>query len=281
MAAAPTTGDRFIQLSSVRLHYLEWGNRRLPHILLVHGTSGTARFWDHTAQAFSDRFHLVAPTLRGRGQSEWTPGRYDLDDYVADLGEFAEHLHLDRLVFVGSSLGGLIGQRYAVDYSEQVERLVVVDIGGQVSDPEHSPSPDPSLEDPDEFDSLEEAEACLRERALFANVNTGAMGTIVEEGFARAPSGRWTWTIDKSIRDERVRLGSYRYFPRVWDYTGQIGCPTLVMRGAGSPVLSPEMFERMGGTIPGAELVEIPDAGHFPYLENPEGFIQALRRFVG
>ncbi len=282
MASIGSATEHLVDLSTLRLHYVDWGNAQSPPLLLVHGHSGTAHFWDYVAPAFSDRFHVVALTLRGRGRSDYAPkGRYQVEDYAADLWELTQKLEVDRLVYVGASLGGLIGQWYAVAHPEQVEKLVMVDISGQVGDAQSPATPAQSLDDPEEFDSLQEAEACLRRRSLFARVNETAMQVMLQEGFKRTPNGAWTWTLDRWLQEERTRLGNYGFFPRVWEEAAGIRCPTLIVRGGDSEVLTPTLLRRSQETIPNCQAVEIPGCGHFPYLEKPQEFIQALQQFVG
>ena len=92
-------------------------------MLLVHGWDGTARYWDLVAPALSDRYHLVAVTLRGRGRSGVDPtGRYRFDDHVSDLDEVTQRLGLERFAFVGASLGGMLALPYAARHPRRVER---------------------------------------------------------------------------------------------------------------------------------------------------------------
>src|SRR5438270_4522153 len=125
--------ERFVEANGIRLHCVEWGSPRRPTVLLVHGWDGTARYWDLVAPALSERYHLVAVTLRGRGRSGTDPtGRYLFDDYVSDLDEVTRRLGLERLVFVGASLGGMLALPYAARYPKRVARLVLGDIGAQL-----------------------------------------------------------------------------------------------------------------------------------------------------
>src|SRR3989475_6542876 len=121
-----------VDVGGLRLHYVEWGERTRPHVLLVHGWDGTAHYWDLVAPALADRYHLVALTLRGRGQSDADPtGRYRFAEYGRDIHEAMRRLGLDRLSFVGASLGGMIALPYVAEHEAQVDRLVLVDIGAQ------------------------------------------------------------------------------------------------------------------------------------------------------
>src|SRR5262249_981309 len=115
---------RFVRANGIDLHVVEWGRSRAPHVLLVHGWDGTARYWDLVAPAFAERYPLVAVTLRGRGRSAVDPtGRYRFDDYVSDLDQVTRQLGFERFLFVGASLGGMLALPYTAQYPKRVERL--------------------------------------------------------------------------------------------------------------------------------------------------------------
>src|SRR5215510_5715348 len=121
---------RFITVRGVNLHYLEWGTATNPALLLLHGGSAHAHWWDHIAAEFVREHRVLALDLRGHGDSDWvTPPAYEISDYVADLQEFITRLDLAPLVLVGHSLGGFIALTYATAHSAMLRALVVVDIG--------------------------------------------------------------------------------------------------------------------------------------------------------
>ena len=127
--------DHKMKVNGLRIHYTDWGNPHLPHLFLAHGGVANAYFWNLVAPTLRDSFHVVAVTARGRGKSEYsTEGKYDYDkDYVQDFRELTTRLGMDRLFYIGQSMGGRIGMSYAGTYPEQVERLILVDIGAEVS----------------------------------------------------------------------------------------------------------------------------------------------------
>jgi pimeloyl-ACP methyl ester carboxylesterase len=271
-----------VKVNGIRLHYVDWGNPHLPHLLLVHGMSGTAHYWDLVAPAFRESHHTVAVTLRGRLPSDYAPdGAYNTEDYMADIAALTRKLQMERFTFVGASLGGRIGLNYAATYPEQVERLVLVDIGAQVGG-RPQPGRDRFADAPEEFVSLEEAEAFLRQFDLFAKLDQEAMRLVVECGFKQQRNGRWTWTYDKAIREQRRRaIAEGRpTFPDQWEVAARVRCPTLIIRGSRSDILTPEIARKTQEAIKGSRLVEIADSGHLPYLERREEFIRVLREFL-
>ncbi len=277
--------EQKVRVNNIGIHVVDWGNGDLAaKMLWVHGMSGTAHYWDLVAPEFRDGYHLVCPTLRGRGDSECAAdASYDTDDYVEDMHALVEQLGWQRFIFVGASLGGLTGIRYAMKYPDQVERLVMVDIGARVGTGEPSrPGEDRFADAPETFASPDEGWEFLRPFDLFTNLDAPARDLVVKEGFAKDDQGGWTWRYDPVIREQRRKANESGtlYFPDQWDDVRQIACPTLIMRGSRSDVLSPEVARQTLEAIRDSRMVEIHDSGHLPYLEQREQFVKALRDFL-
>src|ERR1043165_4643327 len=116
--------DRFYESQGLRLHYADWGNETAPPLILVHGGRDHCRSWDALARALQPQFHVVAPDLRGHGDSEWTKGgSYSLSDYVYDLTRLMGVLGLREAAFVGHSMGGMVCLVLAGTFPERVTRL--------------------------------------------------------------------------------------------------------------------------------------------------------------
>jgi len=207
----------------------------------VHGWDGTARYWDLVAPALSERYHLVAVTLRGRGRSGPDPtGRSRFADHVADLDEVTGRLGLERFVFVGASLGGMLALSFAARYPRRVERLVLGDIGAQPR----------------------------------------GMAIVLREHFQKARDGRWRWRFGGRLRELQRTQPREVLFPTQWHVLSRIRCPVLIVRGGRSESLLPEVAERTRAALRDALLVEIPDCSHFPFLERPHELTLVLRGFL-
>ena len=119
---------RFYQSHGLRLHYTDWGNASAPPLLLVHGGLDHSRSWDHVARALRANFHVIAPDLRGHGDSEWAKGSsYSLADHVYDLACLVKSEGLENVAIVGHSMGGMVSLTFAGAFPEKVSRLVVLD----------------------------------------------------------------------------------------------------------------------------------------------------------
>lgn len=279
MKAAAREGA--VDVGGLRLHYVEWGERSSPHVLLVHGWDGTAHYWDLVAPALADRYHLVALTLRGRGRSDGDPaGQYRFADYGRDIREATHRLGLDRLAFVGASLGGMIALPYVMEHGAQVERLVLVDIGAQLGGDRPSSYYAGMLDAPAEFESTGAIEQWLRQWSLYAKIPADGMAIVVREHFSPAPSGGFTWRFGERLRELQRRHSRQTLFPAQWEVLGKVRCPVLMVRGGQSESLLPDVAERTRAGLPDAMLVEIPDCSHFPFLERPRELALLLRGFL-
>ena len=98
--------DRFYESHGLRLHYADWGNESAPPLILVHGGRDHCRSWDAIARSLQPHFHVVAPDLRGHGDSDWTRGgSYALTEYVYDLAQLIRVLAAPQATLIGHSMG--------------------------------------------------------------------------------------------------------------------------------------------------------------------------------
>ena len=129
----PTSHVYFSQ--RLRLHYVDWGNDDAPPLLLVHGGRDHCRTWDWVAQAFREDYHVIAPDLRGHGDSQWVIGaQYAIIDYVYDMATLIDQKQLQPLTIVGHSLGGNVSLLYSGVFPDNVKRLVSVEGWGPPPD---------------------------------------------------------------------------------------------------------------------------------------------------
>src|ERR1017187_5011009 len=120
--------EHFYESQGMRLHYADWGNDTAPALILIHGGRDHCRSWDAVARALQPHFHVMAPDLRGHGDSDWAKASsYSLSDYVYDLTRLVGSVSANQTAIVGHSMGGMIGLMYAGAYPDQVSHLAVLD----------------------------------------------------------------------------------------------------------------------------------------------------------
>lgn len=112
----------------LKLHYVDWGNQGAPVLLLVHGMRDHSRSWDWTAQALRRDWHIIAPDLRGHGDSQWSAdGAYLNPFHVFDIADLVDTLGSSPITIVGHSFGGNVCARYAAVFPERVRKLALID----------------------------------------------------------------------------------------------------------------------------------------------------------
>ncbi len=270
--------DREIRLGGLRFHYLEWGNSGALPLVLLHGFASQARSWDHVAEALADRFRVLALDQRGHGDSDRAPdGDYRIVSMATDLAAFADTLLRGRFSLLGLSMGGRVSIAYTGAHPGRVERLVLVDIGPEVAPEGLARIRAMVSAIPEEVDSAEQAYRLLR--AAAPRYSEPLLRDRVKHGLTELPTGRLTWKYDKVLRDQ-TREGK-RDIPNLWPDLGRITCPTLIVRGAESDVLSSEIAKRMLEALKDGQLVEVPEAGHTVPGDQPEAFINLVRAFLG
>ncbi len=132
LVAAVTGGrepvSRRVRAGRLGLHVLVWGREGDPTAVFLHGNGGHAHWWDPLVPALVPGWRLVAPDLRGHGESEWAePPRYRIEDFAADLDVVLAALAPGRVVLVGHSMGGRIAAWYAAHHPEQMDGLALLD----------------------------------------------------------------------------------------------------------------------------------------------------------
>ena len=274
----------------LRLNVCAWGRNDAPPLLLLHGVRDHARSWDLIADALADRWRVLAPDLRGHGDSAHaTGGFYPSEGYVFDLAELVERERLESLVIVGHSLGGNVGLRYAGLYPEKVRRIAAIE--GLSHSPKYLAEQraipvemrlrgwidrqrEIATRPPRRYASLAEATAKLagehpRLEPAFAEhlarhgVRANADGTV---SFKFDPALRAFPPVEAPAED-------------VWRLWSLVQCPALLVYGGQSWASNPAEDGR-ARHFRDAEVVTLPGAGHWAHHDARVGFIAALTRFL-
>jgi len=275
----PQPSSERVMIGRLQLHYLDWGNAAAPALLCVHGYTSSADAFNGFARNFQDRFHIMALDVRGHGESEWSPtGAYTYHDQAGDLAAFADQLGLGQFILLGTSMGGIIAMTYAMQHGQRLRALVLNDIGPEV---EHGSQRITQMvgSRPDQFTTLDEAMAYRREASSIVAGRTAAEQHELALGVLRQrPDGKWGWKMDPAYIRQRVEGGAPMR-PNLWPALEQLSCPTLIVWGTDSDVLSETQARRMVQTLPKGELLAIPGVGHAPSLAEPTS-LAGLERFL-
>lgn len=265
-----------------RMAYVEWGDPRNRDVLVcVHGLARSSRDFDELARALSGQFRVVCPDLAGRGDSDKLadPMLYAVPQYVADMVTLIARLDCEALSWVGTSLGGLVGMALAAQPGNPVKKLVLNDAGPVVSRA--------SLQRiaayvgvVPKFASLEKAEEYVRTiSAPFGPHSDEQWRTLTERWVRQLPDGTW-----RPHYDPRMAVAFRASMPEegdleLWSLYDAIRCPTLVLRGELSDLLSRDTTAAMARRGPKARVVEIAGVGHAPTLMHADQ-IALVRDFL-
>jgi pimeloyl-ACP methyl ester carboxylesterase len=285
----PTSRTYFSQ--RLRLHYVDWGNPERPALILLHGGRDHCRNWDWTAAALRDRWHVIAPDLRGHGDSQWSQdGSYTMAGYIYDLAQLVHQQRLAPVSIVAHSLGGNIALRYAGLYPESVAKLVAIEGLG--------PSPrwlraraETTIVDrmeewvreqrglagrlPRRYASIEDAFRRMQEEN--PHLSAEQARHLTQHGVNQNEDGTYSWKFDNYVR---------AWFP--YDMRGKdiqllwsrIACPTLLMYGkesrAGDPNEDGRARHFQHATVAGLER-----AGHWLHHDRLDEFLRTVTGFLG
>ena len=273
--------SKWVQANNLNFHYLEWGDPTKPPILMLHGFAQQAHSWDFVALAFADKHRIIALDQRGHGDSDWAPdGDYTPETQQQDIAAIVDKLNLDGFVLMGLSMGGRNSFTYASNNPERVRALVIVDAG-----PENvrlgTQNIQRFVEQDDQLDSID----AFVDRVVSYNPRRDPVqirGSIINN-LKELSNGKWTWKYDKILRSPG-RMGQHQdpdTTKRLWNYLESLSCPTLVVRGDRSDVISTETTDEMHKRIPSSRLAIVENAGHLVMGDNPSGFESAVTKFIG
>ena len=270
--------DRTVTLRGQRFHYVEWGTSADPPIVALHGITGHARTWDDEAGLLAATRRVLVLDQRGHGDSDPAPdGDYSDGALLGDLVAFVEALGLRRCSLLGLSLGGRVAINFAGRHPARVERLVVVDIGPEIAPAGRARVGALMADAPERFETIQDAIAHLR--ANNPRYTDAMLHHRARHAVRPLPDGGFTWKYDRALR-EAIRQGRMRVPADLWPQWRAIACPTLLVRGAESDVLSETTAKRMIDALPAARLVVVPGAGHTVPGDQPAAFQSLLRQFL-
>lgn len=269
-----TMRQRKVQcLSPAGLHdmaYVEWGDAANPKVVVcVHGLTRCARDFDFVAQALAPQYRVVCPDVVGRGRSDWLANKslYGVPQYAADMVTLLARLDVEGVDWVGTSMGGLIGMALAAQPRTPVRRLLLIDVGPVVTAESIARISEYVGKGP-RFDSIEQAEAYIRlVAAPFGALTDAQWRHLAEHSVKPAADGKLDLHYDPGIAEPfRAAMGDGTKDYELWQIYDLIRCPTRVLRGETSDVLTPETAQQMASRGPRPQVIEIAGVGHAPML---------------
>ena len=267
-----------ITANGINLHYLDWGTEGQPPMVLLHGLRGHANVWEDVALALCNDYHVYSLDQRGRGDTDHAPGGdYSTDAFVADLKGFVDAIGLDKFILFGHSMGGRNSMAFAGQYPDRLERLCIVDIGPRIEPAGGNRITEELRNLPPEFDSFEAALAHVQTGNRFASESV--MRRRLAGQSQELPNGKIGWKFDPAIREQRIN-GTAAPAADLWPALERITCPTLLVRGTETDLLTEETARQMVDTLAQGTLAEIERAGHMVFEDNPADFIAAVKGWL-
>lgn len=278
--------SQFYYSHRLKLHFWDWGDNGKPNLILVHGGMDHARSWDRVAEAFLSDFRVLAPDLRGHGDSSWAPGAmYSIAEYVLDLSALADIVGRFPVYFVGHSLGAAIVLQYAGIYPDRVKKLVAIE--GVVPPPEiltSSPAHDrlrdwiEAMRDyekriPHRYPSLDAAYERMHRANPYLSGEMARHLTLFGSNWNA--DGTLTWKFDNFVRAFAPYAFNMDDSLEIWS---QIQCPVLLFRGLDSFTEDPHKTGRIN-SIPDHRLINVAKAGHWVHHDQLKIFVEETRKF--
>ena len=276
----------------LRLHYVDWGNPDGPPMLLIHGGRDHCRNWDWVAEHFAKDYHIIAPDLRGHGDSQWeASGNYTQISYVYDIAQLIQQKNMHDVTVIGHSLGGAIALMYTALFPERVKKLVAIE-GMGPSPSSAAKQAEISINDrvrswvddmrklsgrlPRRYDTLDDAFKRMRDENPHLSEEQARHLTL--HGANQNEDGTYSWKFDNY-----VRVFSMSGLPNeeVKKMYGEISCPTLLMRGEESWASDPVADGRTQCFNCPIEYQSFANAGHWVHHDQLDGFVDRVSEFLG
>ena len=270
--------SKTVNANGINIHYLDWGAEGNPPLVMLHGLRGHANVWADVAESLCGEYHVYSMDQRGRGDTDHAPGGdYSTDAFVEDLMGLVDALELDKFVLFGHSMGGRNSMAFGGKYPERLERLCIVDIGPRIEPTGGNRITEELRNIPPQFDNFEDALAHVQTGNRFASESVMRRRLTGQTNVAS--DGTVTWKFDPAIREQRIN-GTAAPAVDLWPALEKITCPTLVVRGTETDLLTEETAQQMIDTLAQGSLVQIERAGHMVFEDNPGDFIDAVKGWL-
>jgi pimeloyl-ACP methyl ester carboxylesterase len=268
----------WVDAGGLRLRCLEWGEAAAPPVLLVHGNGGHAHWWEVLVPHLLPGWRLVAPDLRGHGESDWpTAPDYGIAAFAADLVAVLDALRLDRVAVVAHSMGARIAVWLAAHHPARVRGVALLDTSlagvdeatarqwrGRVSGQRQGRA----------YASPAEAIAAFRFVPPEPGVADDVVAHLAAHAVVERAPGEWAFRFDRAVLSlDGDGAGN------LLDLAAGLRCPIWMGRGTGSFVTPRSEIEALQARRPDVEAHDFAGAHHF-FLSHPAAAGEALKRWL-
>jgi pimeloyl-ACP methyl ester carboxylesterase len=270
---APST-HRFVHAGAVKLHYLDYGTESLPPMLCVHGGAANAHWFDFVAGGLARDYHVIALDLRGHGDSDPVdPPAYTYADYAADIDKAVQALGLRDFVIVGHSMGGTVSLLYAATYPGRAKKLVVVDSMVNLSAERIGKLRSIGSGPGKSYATKDELVSRYKLRPGESLATPEVVRHVASHSCSQSEDGSWRHKFDRAVYATREVFDGMP----LWAH---IKIPALLVKGDRSERITQEIYEDVKTRCPQVELAEVTHTDHHVTLDNPTGFLAAVKPFL-
>lgn len=270
--------DRYVLLDDMRFHYLNFPGADSPVLVFLHGGALSAHTWDLVCTALRNEYRCIALDQRGHGDSDWSEQMdYSREAHCRDIASFIDALWLGSVVLIGQSLGGLNAMTFAARNPSLVSALVLVDVGPELRAEGARKITNfvAGSTEPRPFEDFMQSAITFNPRRDPRLLRRSLLHNLKE-----LPDG-WTWKYDvRPFMDGSRRERTMQDLRTVWTDVHAIACPTLVVRGGESDVMTEEQAARFSAELEYGRWTTVSGAGHNVQGDEPRGLSAAIRTFL-
>jgi pimeloyl-ACP methyl ester carboxylesterase len=286
--SGPTSRVYFSQ--RLRLHYVDWGNPGAPPLILLHGGRDHCRNWDWVAADLCKDYHVIAPDLRGHGDSAWSAsGHYTMANFIYDFAQLIHQQNLAPVTIIAHSLGGNIALRYSGIYPETVRRVIAIEGLGPGPGQDGVSDDKPIAErmrswidaqrglsgrQPRRYPTVESAYARMQEANQ--HLTPEQARHLTQYGVNQNEDGTYSWKFDHYVRLWPPYDMTREAIAELW---GEIVCPTLLVYGKESWATNPAEDGRLA-YFRNARVLGVEKAGHWVHHDQLDFFLREVRAFL-
>lgn len=250
-----------------RIHYTEWGQPDNPNVVVcVHGLTRNCRDFDPLAKAMAETHRVVCPDMPGRGKSDWLENKLDYNaiTYMSDIAVLIGRLDVEEIDWIGTSMGGWIGMLLASQSASPIRRMLLNDIGPEVS-PAAQKRITQYLTSVPVFRDVANAERYFRTiHAPFGPLTDSQWQHLTQHSIHRSDDDNYTVHYDPGIAEPYKN--QQNALVTLWEQWDKIRCPVHIFRGQESDLLTKNTTAKMLSRGPDSCLTELPGIGHAPAL---------------